>query len=123
VRRARKSPRLNVEGVLERLEAGVHAPLESREAALVRLLSVATVLRSRRIITSSNCGDDAVSVRRYGAGAAVAAFHRRTTDAVVVLSVFLNPGTGSFEYRSRYPIFNARRAFIAACAVTSASDR
>ena len=32
----------------------------------------------------------------YGAGAGVAAFHRSTTDAVVVLSVFLNPGTGAF---------------------------
>ena len=26
---------------------------------------------------------------------------RKTTDAVVVLSVFLKPGTGSFEYRRR----------------------
>ena len=32
-----------------------------------------------------------------GYGAAVVAFHRNTTDAVVVWSVFLNPGTGSFE--------------------------
>ncbi len=32
-----------------------------------------------------------------GYGAAVVAVHRNTTDAVVVWSVFLNPGTGSFE--------------------------
>ena len=36
---------------------------------------------------------------RYGAG--VEAFQRSTIAAVVVLSVFLKPGTGSFEYRSR----------------------
>src|SRR6185295_12867644 len=59
----------------------------------------------------------------YGAGAAVAAFQCSTTDAVVLLSVFLNPGTGAFEYRSRYPILSARCAFIAACAVSSSSER
>jgi hypothetical protein len=37
----------------------------------------------------------------YGAGAGVEAFQRSTIAAVVVLSVFLKPGTGSFEYRSR----------------------
>lgn len=34
---------------------------------------------------------------RHGAAASVAAFHRITTDAIVVLSVFPNPGTGVFE--------------------------
>jgi hypothetical protein len=34
-------------------------------------------------------------------GAGVAAFQRKMTDAVAVLSVLLNPGTGAFEYRSR----------------------
>jgi hypothetical protein len=38
---------------------------------------------------------------RYGAGASVAAFHRSTTDAVAVLSVFLKPGGGSFANRSK----------------------
>jgi hypothetical protein len=38
---------LGVAVPLERLEAGVHAPLESREVAVIRRLSVATVLRSR----------------------------------------------------------------------------
>ena len=37
----------------------------------------------------------------YGAGAGVEAFQRKTTDAVVVLSVFSNPATGSFAKRSR----------------------
>lgn len=32
-----------------------------------------------------------------GAGAVVAAFQRSTIDAVVMVSVFLNPGTGAFE--------------------------
>src|SRR5437870_1866526 len=61
--------------------------------------------------------------RRYGAGARVVAFQRSTTEAVVVLSVLLKPGTGSFEKRSRYASFNARRAFIAACAVSSTPRR
>src|SRR5207237_738640 len=34
-------------------------------------------------------------------GALVDAFQRRTSDAVVVLSVFLNPATGLFESRRR----------------------
>ena len=54
----------------------------------------------------ATCGNQPFSLTRstvksHGAGAAVVAFQRNTTDAVVVLSVFLNPGTGSFEYRSR----------------------
>ena len=57
------------------------------------------------------------------ARAGVVAFQRSTTEAVVVLSVFLKPGTGSFEKRSRYASFKARRAFIAACAVSSTSRR
>jgi hypothetical protein len=44
----------------------------------------------------------------YGAGAGVVAFHRSTTDAVVVLSDFLNPATGAFEKRNKYPNFSAR---------------
>ena len=50
----------------------------------------------------ATCGNQQFSftrstVKSHGAGAAVAAFQRNTTDAVVVLSVFLNPGTASFE--------------------------
>src|SRR5207248_7199445 len=44
----------------------------------------------------------------YGAGAGVVAFHLKTTDAVVVLSDFLNPATGAFEKRYRYPNLSAR---------------
>ena len=61
------------------------------------------------------------STTDYCAGAGVLAFHRSTSEAVVVLSVFLKGGTGSFEWRSRYPSFSARRAFIAAWRVISAS--
>jgi len=35
--------------------------------------------------------------RGYRPGAGRSDFHRKTTEAVVVLSVFLKPGTGSFE--------------------------
>ena len=37
----------------------------------------------------------------YCVGAAVAAFHCMTTEAVVIVSVFLNPATGAFDRRTR----------------------
>src|SRR5581483_12040510 len=60
-------------------------------------------------------------ILRHGAGAGAAALKRTTMEAVVVWSVVSKPGTGAFEYRSRQPIFSARCAFIAACAVNSTS--
>jgi hypothetical protein len=60
----------------------------------------------------------------YGAvGAGVAARHLTTIDAVVVVSLRLNPGTGSCAYRHRNPSLSANRPVMAACAVISASDR
>ena len=105
-----------------------HVRLSARlKRASIRLPRAAIVIRTRRIIASSRCEDDARGRAReivrklrdalsahaagdaesalsrtrriagfaYGAGAGVAAFHRTTIDAVVVLSVFLNPGGGS----------------------------
>ena len=59
--------------------------------------------------------------RAYGAGGV--AFQRTTIDAVAVLSLFTKPSVGEFEYRHRYPIFNARRAFMDAWAMASNSAR
>lgn len=90
--------------------------------------SDATVMRGERIIASSTCEDGAdsravesfekrASATRRVAESAIAfgmeiadltewapasrPFQRKLTDAVAVLSVLLNPGTGAFEYRSR----------------------
>ena len=61
-----------------------------------RLADAAVANRAtRKNVFGALCADVVVY------GAAVAAFQRNTTDAVVVLSVFLKPGTGSFAYRSR----------------------
>jgi|KBSMisStaDraftv2_1062788.scaffolds.fasta_scaffold108400_1 hypothetical protein len=70
-----------------RAEAVRHTSKRGAEAAR----QVASASRSTALYGLGNSS--------YGAG--VAAFQRSTIDAVVVLSVLLNPGTGAFEYRSR----------------------
>ena len=77
--------------------------------ALPNTLSQKDSVFSRCDRNGGPCASDrAIAAAASNYGMVAAARQRNTTDAVVVLSVFLNPATGSFDRRSKYASFSAR---------------